>query len=101
MTLENCIGLSILIFCIGIYGLLTRRNLIGILLSIELMLNSANINFIAFAYFKAEDPMAGSIFTVFVMAITACELSVALAIIISMYRQRKQNDIHTLEELYG
>jgi len=101
MTLENCIGLSILIFCIGIYGLLTRRNIIAILLSVELMLNAAIINFIAFAYFKAHDPLAGSIFTVFIMAITACELSVALAIIISMYRRRKQNDIHSLEELFG
>jgi NADH:ubiquinone oxidoreductase subunit K len=101
VTLENCISLSIIIFCIGVYGLLTRRNMIGILLSIELMLNSANINFIAFAYFRADDPMAGSIFSVFIMAITACELAVALAIIMSMYRRRKQNDIQTLEELYG
>jgi len=101
MTLSHCITLSLMLCAIGVYGILTRRNLIGILLSVEVILNGANINFAAFAHFKASDPTAGSIFPVFVMAVSACEMAVALAIIISMYRRKKRLDVSRLEELNG
>jgi len=101
MTLTNCIFLSLILLAIGIYGVFTRRNLIGILLSVEIILNGANINFISFAYFRSFDPVAGAVFPVFVMAVSACEMAVALAIIISMYRRKNRLDVQGLEELHG
>lgn len=101
MTLTNCVILSLCLFAIGVYGVLTRRNLIGILLSVEVILNGANINFASFAHFKAADPTSGALFPIFVMAVSACEMAVALAIIISMYRRKKRLDVYRLEELHG
>ncbi len=101
MTLSHCITLSLILCAIGIFGMMTRRNLLGILLSVEIILNGANINFAAFAHFKAADPVAGAIFPIFVMAISACEIAVALAIILSMYRRKKRLDVYRLEELNG
>ncbi len=101
MTLINCIYLSTALLAIGIYGVFTRRNLIGILLSVEIILNGANINFISFAYFRSIDPVAGEIFPVFVMAVSASEMAVALAIINAMYRRKKRLDVQGLEELHG
>ena len=101
MNLDNCILLSLILLAIGVCGVLTRRNLIGILLSVEIILNGANINFAAFAHFRAADPVAGAIFTIFVMAVSACEMAVALAIIIAMYRRKRRLDVYKLEELHG
>lgn len=101
MTLQHCVILALLLCAIGIYGLLTRRNLIGLLLSVEVLLNGANLNFAAFAHFRAADPVAGAIFPVFVMAVSACEMAVALAIVISLYRRRRNLDVEALEELHG
>ena len=101
MTLLHFVTLSLMLCAIGVYGILTRRNLIGILLSVEVILNGANINFAAFAHFRAEDPVAGAIFPIFVMAVSACEMAVALAIIISMYRRKKRLDVYRLEDLNG
>ncbi len=101
MILSNCLILSFILFSIGVHGLLSRRNLIGILLSIEVILNAANINFISFASFKAADPTAGALFPVFVMAVSAAEMAVALAIILSLYRTRRHLDAHKLRGLHG
>ena len=101
MTLNHFIVLSLILCAIGVYGVLTRRNPIGILLSVEVILNGANLNFASFAHFRASDPTAGAIFPIFVMAVSACEMAVALAIIISMYRRRKRLDVYRLEELNG
>ena len=99
MTLQSCLLLAFLLFAIGVYGMLTRRNAIGILISMELMLNAANINFIAFAHFKALDATAGAIFSLFVIAVTACEMAIALAIAIIVYRRHKHLDVDELTEL--
>jgi NADH:ubiquinone oxidoreductase subunit K len=101
MTLSHFITLSLILCAIGVYGVLTRRNLLGILLSVEVILNGANLNFASFAHFRASDPTAGAIFPIFVMAVSACEMAVALAIIISMYRRRRLLDVYSLEELNG
>ncbi|MDR3000010.1 MAG: NADH-quinone oxidoreductase subunit NuoK [Fibromonadaceae bacterium] len=99
MTLQACLVLAFLLFSIGIYGMLTRRNAIGILISMELMLNAANINFIAFAHFKALDATAGAVFSLFVIAVTACEMAIALAIAIIVYRRHGFLDVDKLTEL--
>jgi NADH:ubiquinone oxidoreductase subunit K len=99
MTLQACLLLAFLLFAIGIYGVLTRRNAIGVLISMELMLNAANLNFIAFAHFKALDATAGAIFSLFIIAVTACEMAIALAIVIAVYRRHGHLDVDDLREL--
>ena len=100
MTLMNCLILAFLLFGIGVWGLMRRRHLIGMLISIELMLNAANINFISFAYFSAKDSTAGALFSIFVIAVTACEMAIALAIIVSMFRRYKSLDVEQLRDLH-
>lgn len=101
MTLGTCLALAFGLFAIGVYGALTRRHIVGMLISVELMLNAANINFIAFAHFRPGDHTAGPIFTTFVIAVAACEMAVALAIVVSMHRRHRNLDIDTLKELHG
>lgn len=74
-------------FFIGIYGFLTRRNLITILMSVELILNSVNINFMAFNRYLFPDKMDGMFFSLFIIAVAAAEAAVAIAIIINIYRR--------------
>ncbi|NLO23945.1 MAG: NADH-quinone oxidoreductase subunit NuoK [Fibrobacter sp.] len=100
MTLLNCLLLSFILFGIGVFGLLRRRHIVAMLISIELMLNAANMNFISFAYFSKGDASAGAIFSLFVIAITACEMAIALAIVIAMYRRTHSLDIDSLRGLH-
>ena len=86
VTLEHYLILSALLFCVGIFGLLTRRNAVGVLMSIELMFNSANINFIAFSKFITPEALTGQVFAIFVITIAAAEAAVGLAIVVLMYR---------------
>jgi NADH-quinone oxidoreductase subunit K len=81
--------LSIVLFCIGIFGVLTRRNAIGILMSIELMFNAVNINFVAFSKFVTPADFVGQIFAIFVITIAAAEATVGLAIVLLIYRNFK------------
>ena len=90
---------STALFFIGMYGFFTRRNMITILMSIELILNSANINFIAFNKFLYADKLDGLFFSVFIIAIAAAEAAVAIAIIINLYRNYKSIDINDAEIL--
>jgi len=89
IPLNHLLVFTTLLFCIGLYGALSRRNVIGILLSIELILNAVNINFVAFSKTTALAPEAGQVFALFVMAIAACEACVGLAIVLALYRNRK------------
>jgi NADH-quinone oxidoreductase subunit K len=77
-----------LLFCIGLYGVLVRKNAIAILMGIELMLNSVNINLIAFWRYRSPDQIAGQAFAIVVFAVAAAEVAVGLALIISIYRRR-------------
>lgn len=77
-----------ILFCIGLYGVLVRKNAIAILMGIELMLNSVNINLIAFWRYRAPDQIAGQAFAIIVFAVAAAEVAVGLALIISIYRRR-------------
>lgn len=76
------------LFCIGVYGVLSRRNAIGILMGVELILNAVNINLIAFWRYRTPDHLTGLVFAVFVMAIAAAEAAVGLALVIAIYRTR-------------
>jgi NADH:ubiquinone oxidoreductase subunit K len=81
--------LAATLFCIGLYGVLSRKNAIAILLCIELMLNAVNINLVAFWRYQNPAQMAGQAFAVIVFAVAAAEVAVGLALIISVYRRRK------------
>ena len=91
--------MSAVLFGIGIYGVLTRRHLVHILLSIELILNAALINLIAFSAFTTPDKMTGQMFAVFIIVVAACEVGVGLAIILSVYRKKNTVDIDNMNIL--
>lgn len=86
MSLAHYLAVSSLLFLIGIFGALTRRNIIGILMGVELMFNAANLNLVAFNRFLHPAGVAGSAVTLFTIAVAAAEIVVGLALIISMYR---------------
>ena len=81
--------LSAALFSIGLFGVLSRKNAIGILLGVELMLNAVNINLVAFWRYLDPVQMAGQVFAIIVFAVAAAEVAVGLALIISVYRRRK------------
>ncbi len=89
ITLHHYLLLAALLFVIGLYGALTRRNAIGILMAIELMLNAVNINLVAFSRFLPEAGLAGQVFVVFVITVAACEAAVGLALILCIFRTRR------------
>ncbi len=80
------LALAAILFSIGIFGVLTRRNAIGILMSLELMFNAANINFVAFNKYVVTDSMIGQMFAIFIVVIAAAEAVVGLAIVLLLYR---------------
>jgi NADH:ubiquinone oxidoreductase subunit K len=91
--------LSAIMFCIGIYGVLARRNAILVLLSVEIMLNAVNINFIAFSRFITPATMVGQIYTIFAMAAGAAEIGIGLAIILLIYRGRETVNVDEVDML--
>lgn len=94
--------LSAILFCIGLYGVLTRRNAISVLMSVELMFNAANVNFVAFAYFfKGSAFLIGQTFPLFVIAVAASEVTVGLAIVLSLYREREIVNVDEANKLRG
>ena len=93
IPITHIVIVSSALFFIGVYGFFARRNLITILMSVELILNSANINFIAFNRYLYPDKLDGVFFTLFIIAIAAAEVSLALAIIINLYRRFNTIDI--------
>jgi len=76
------------LFCIGLFGVLARKNAIAILMGVELMLNAVNVNLVAFWRYRTADGIAGQVFAVVVFAVAAAEVAVGLALIISIYRRR-------------
>jgi len=86
-------------FFIGIYGFLTRRNLITLLMSIELILNSVNINFVVFNRYLYPDQLQGQFFAMFIIAIAAAEASVAIALIINIYRRFTSIEVDDVDEM--
>ena len=76
------------LFCIGLYGVLSRRNAIGVLMGIELMLNAVNVNLVAFWRYTTPQVLTGQVFAIFVITVAAAEAAVGLAIFIAVYRKR-------------
>ncbi len=90
---------SVIMFVCGVFGFVTRRNLIAILISLELMLNSADLNFVIFNRFLFPGQMEGMMFTLFSIAIAAAETAIAIAIIINIYRSIGNTDINEIKQM--
>jgi NADH-quinone oxidoreductase subunit K len=101
--LQLCLLLSSALFCIGLIGALARSNTILVLLGIELMLNAANLNFIAFWRYGpgGSSPAAGVIFVIFAIAVAAAEAAVGLALVIAIYRHQKNIRLQDAKLLKG
>jgi NADH-quinone oxidoreductase subunit K len=99
IPITHFLVVSTLMFFIGIYGFLTRRNLITILMSIELILNSVNINFVVFNKYLYPDQLQGHFFALFIIAIAAAEASVAIALIINIYRRYTSIEADGISEM--
>ena len=98
--LFHYLGLAALLFCIGLYGVLTRRNAVAVLMSLELMFNAVNINLVAFSHYRPEVVgMAGLAFSLFVIAVAACEATVGVALVLSVYRNQKDIDLEKATSL--
>ena len=98
-SLNEWLTLSTLLFAIGIYGVLTRRNAVGILISLELALNSAALNFVAFNSLISPSKVDGSIMAIFIIAVAAAEVVVAMAIFVALFRHRRSLDVTEMDEL--
>ena len=101
MSLQAFTLFALLLFCVGLYAVLARRNLIGILIGIELMLNAASLNALAYNRFVATDPAIGQLLVLFIIGLAAAEAAIALSIIVAVYRQRRNIDVDDLRELQG
>jgi NADH-quinone oxidoreductase subunit K len=99
MPVHAFLVLAALVFVIGLFGVLTRRNAIGILLGIELMLNAVNINLVAFSRFRGD--VAGLVFSLFTIVVTVAEVAVGLAIVIMIFRVRRTVEADHLDLLRG
>lgn len=90
---------SVVMFAAGVYGFITRKNMIALLLSLELILNSADLNFVIFNRFLFPGSMEGMMFTLFAIAIAAAETAIAIAIIINIYRELGNTDIQSVNKM--
>lgn len=97
--LASYLTLAAVLFCIGLYGVLTKRNAIIVLLSIELMLNAANLNLIAFSKYGVDPSITGQIFSLFTISVAAAEAAVGIAILIVFYRSRATVNLDEFDEL--
>ena len=98
--LPHYLVISVILFCLGLAAVLTRRNGIAVLMGIELILNAANINFVAFSYFVTQT-LGGHVFVVFVILLAAIEAAVALAIVLAIYRHFKSVELGQVHNMQG
>jgi NADH:ubiquinone oxidoreductase subunit K len=99
MILNQFLILAAVLFCIGVYGVLARRNGVLVLMSVELMLNAVNLNLIAFSAYLHE--VTGQVFALFVITIAAAEVGVGLAIVLLIYRNLRTPDLDQVDQLKG
>lgn len=94
MMFEHVLFFSVYLFCIGIYGLITSRNMVRALMCLELIVNSVNINLVTFSDIFDTRQLKGNIFSIFIIAVAAAEAAIGLAIVSSIYRNRKSTRIN-------
>lgn len=99
VPLEQFIMLSMVLFSIGVYGVLARRNAVLILMSVELMLNAVSINLVAFAVYTAPSLYVGIIFAIFVITVAAAEVGLALAVVLRVFRNRGTANVDEVASL--
>lgn len=99
MWLNQFLILSAFVFCCGIYGVLARKNAVLVLMSVELMINSVNMNLIAFSIYNNNT--IGHVFALFAIAVAAAEVAVGLAIVLLIYRNRQSVDLTAVSEMKG
>lgn len=97
--LEHYLIVASALFCLGLYGVVTSRNLIKVLMSVEFLLNAANINFVAFSNYVTPNDLTGQIFAIFIMTIAAAEAGVGLAIALLIYKHYKSVDTEKIRLL--
>lgn len=90
---------ALIMFCCGVYGFITRKNMIAMLIFLELMLNAVDINFVVFNRYLYPEAMEGMFFTLFAIAIAAAETALAIAIIINIFRSTRTVDVRSLNEM--
>ena len=100
-SLQSYLVIAAILFSMGIYGVITRKNAVAILMGIELILNSANINFIAFNRFGGMEKLDGHVFSIFVIVLAAAEAAVALAIVINLFKNIGSVDVDNADLLKG
>ena len=100
-SLSSYLLVSTALFAIGVFGLLLRRNLVALLISLELILNSASINFLAFNKFCLANKASGQVFVVFIIALAAAEVCIGLSLILLLYRRKDSINIEEAKELKG
>ena len=93
VPLENYLVLSAIIFSLGVYGVLARRNAVLVLMGVELMLNAVSLNFVAFSAYLDPNAVTGAIFAVFIITVAAAEVGLALAIVIRLFRNRSTANV--------
>ena len=99
IDIQHIIIVSTLVFFIGVYGFMSRKNLITMLMAVELMLNSININFVAFNRYLHPENMQGHFYSLFIIAIAAAEAAVAISIIINLYRNLHSIDVEDVNKM--
>ncbi|RXZ83440.1 NADH-quinone oxidoreductase subunit NuoK [Paenibacillaceae bacterium] len=97
--LSSYLTMAAILFCIGLYGALAKRNAVIVLLSVELMLNSVNLNLVAFAKYGVQPALTGQIFTLFTIAVAAAEVAVGVAILIALFRRRGTVNVDEFDEM--
>jgi len=98
--LVHYLAVGLVLFCLGLFCVLTRRNAIGVLMGVELILNAANVNFIAFSRFGVGG-YDGQVFSIFVIMLAAAEAAIALAIVLGIYRRQRSIDVESMRLLQG
>lgn len=99
LPLSAFLVLALILFCIGLFGALTKRNAVIVLISIELMLNAVNINLVAFAKYGVNPGITGQVFALFTITVAAAEAAVGLAIIFALYRNRSTVNVDQVDQL--
>ncbi len=91
--------LGAILFCIGLYGALTKKNAVIVLLSIEIMLNAVNLNLVAFAKYGAHPSLTGQVFSLFTITVAAAEAAVGIAILIALFRAKGTTDVNEMDSM--